>query len=80
MLGKYYYHEIIKKTVIAFGTVFNEIYIRHKESSGDSISEIKVPLSYGPIQKFLARIRQQAELNKPIQNFYINWKVNLIKM
>ena len=66
MLGKYYYHEIIKKTVIAFGTVFNEIYIRHKESSGDSISEIKVPLSYGPIQKFLARIRQQAELNKPI--------------
>jgi len=66
MLGKYYYHEIIKKTVIAFGTVFNEIYIRHKESSGDSISEIKVPLAYGPIQKFLARIRQQAELNKPI--------------
>ena len=66
MLGTYYYHEIIRKTVIAFGTVFNEIYIRHKDSSGDSISEMKVPLAYGPIQKFLARIQQQSELNKPI--------------
>jgi hypothetical protein len=66
MLGNYYYHEIIRRTVIAFGTLFNEIYIRHKDSSGDSISEMKVPLAYGPIQKFLARIEQQPELNKPI--------------
>jgi hypothetical protein len=66
MLGTYYYHEIIRRTVIAFGTVFNEIYVRHKDSSGDSISEMKVPLAYGPIQKFLARIQQQPELNKPI--------------
>ncbi|NBP55562.1 hypothetical protein EBU71_03295 [bacterium] len=65
-LGTYYYHEIIRRTVVAFGTVFNDIYIRHKDSSGDSISEIKVPLAYGPIQKFLARIEQQSELNKPI--------------
>jgi hypothetical protein len=66
MLGTYYYHEIIRRTVIAFGTLFNEIYIRHKDSSGDSISEMKVDLSYGPIQKFLARLQQQPELNKPI--------------
>jgi hypothetical protein len=66
MLGTYYYHQIIRKTVISFGTLFNEIYIRHKDSDGDSISEMKVPLAYGPIQKFLARIEQQPELNKPI--------------
>jgi hypothetical protein len=66
MLGTYYYHEIIRRTVIAFGTVFNDIYIRHKDSTGDSISEMKVALAYGPIQKFLARIQQQPELNKPI--------------
>lgn len=66
MLGTYYYHQIIRKTVISFGTLFNEIYIRHKDSGGDSISEMKVPLAYGPIQKFLARIEQQPELNKPI--------------
>jgi hypothetical protein len=28
---------------------------------------MKVPLGYGPMQKFLSRIEQQAELNKPIQ-------------
>lgn len=66
MLGTYYYHEIIRRTVIAFGTLFNDINIRHKDSTGDSISEMKVPLAYGPIQKFLARIEQQPELNKPI--------------
>jgi len=66
MLGTYFYHEIIRRTVIAFGTVFNDINVRHKDSSGDSISQIKVPLAYGPIQKFLARIEQQSELNKPI--------------
>lgn len=27
---------------------------------------MKVPLAYGPTQKFLARIEQQAELNKPV--------------
>jgi len=66
MLGTYFYHEIIRKTVIAFGTLFNDINIRHKDSSGNSISQIKVPLAYGPTQKFLARIEQQPELNKPI--------------
>jgi hypothetical protein len=66
MLGTYFYHEIIRRTVISFGTLFNDIYIRHKDSTGNSISEIKVPLAYGPTQKFLARIEQQAELNKPV--------------
>ena len=67
MLGTYYYHEIIRKTIISFGTVFNGISIRHKDSSGANFSEINVPLSYGPAQKFLARLEQQADLNKPVQ-------------
>ena len=67
MLGTYYYHEIIRKTIISFGTIFNDINIRHKDSSGGNYSEIKVPLSYGPAQKFLARLEQQADLNKAVQ-------------
>jgi hypothetical protein len=66
MLGTYFYHEIIRRTVIAFGTLFNDINVRHKNSSDQNISQIKVPLAYGPMQKFLARIEQQPELNKPI--------------
>ena len=67
MLGTYYYHEIIRKTIIAFGTCFNAIDIQHKDGAGDQYSELKVPLSYGPAQKFLARLEQQADLNKSVQ-------------
>ena len=67
MLGTYYYHQIIRKTIISFGTLFNAIYIRHDDKDGDTYSEMKVPLAYGPSQKFLARLEQQADLNKPVQ-------------
>tara|TARA_X000000950_G_scaffold284868_1_gene389009 strand:- start:443 stop:1501 length:1059 start_codon:yes stop_codon:yes gene_type:complete len=62
MLGTYYYNEIFRKTVVAFGTIFNNLDIRHQDSSGNVTSIIKVPLSYAPIQKFLARIEQQADI------------------
>ena len=64
MLGTYYYHEIIRKTVIGFGTLFNNINIRHKDGDGKSYSTMKVPLAYGPMQKFLARIQQQPNLER----------------
>lgn len=66
MLGQYYYHEIIRKTVISFGTLFNDIHVRHQDSTGKDISNIKVPISYGPKQKFLARLEQQPDLNKAV--------------
>jgi hypothetical protein len=62
MLGTYFYHEIFRKTVIAFGTIFNDIEIRHANSSNNTTSIIKVPLAYAPIQKFLARIEQQPDI------------------
>ena len=67
MLGTYYYHEIIRKTIISFGTLFNDLNIKHKDSSGGVVSQLKVPLAYGPTQKFLARLEQQANLDKPVQ-------------
>ena len=66
MLGTYFYHEILRKTVIGFGTLFNDINIRHRDASGTSFSNLKVPLAYGPIQKFLARIQQQPDLNREV--------------
>ena len=66
MLGTYFYHEIIRKTIVGFGTLFNDIYIRHLNKDGSIADETKVGLSYGPTQKFLAKIRQQEDLSKPI--------------
>lgn len=64
MLGTYYYHGIIRKIIIGFGTLFNNIDIVHTDQEGNQVSTLKVPIAYGPIQKFLARIEQQPDLNK----------------
>ena len=62
MLGTYSYHSIFRKTVVAFGTLFNNIEI-HKD---DQV--MKVPLAYGPKQKFLARLDQNPDpTNKRVQ-------------
>ena len=64
---EHFYYEAIRKTVIAFGTLFNNIYIKHKNKQGEIVSTLKVPFSYGPTQKFLARLEQSPNLSKPIQ-------------
>ena len=67
MLGQYYYHEILRKTIISFGTIFNDIHIRHRDGAGKETSDMRVPLAYGPMQKFLARLEQQPDLNRAVQ-------------
>ena len=64
---EYFYHEILRKTVIAFGTLFNNITIKHTNASDAVVSVIKVPLAYGPTQKFLARLEQSPNLSKSTQ-------------
>jgi hypothetical protein len=64
---EYFYHEIIRKTVVSFGTLFNGITIKHKDDAGNITSSVRVPLAYGPTQKFLARLEQVPNLNKPVQ-------------
>lgn len=64
---EYFYHEILRKTVISFGTLFNNIIIKKVGDDGKTNSVVKVPLAYGPTQKFLARLEQSPNLNKPIQ-------------
>ena len=64
MISNYFYHEIIRKSIIAFGTLFNDIQIKHKDNAGDDFSIITVPIAYGPIQKFLARLEQVPDLKR----------------
>jgi len=65
MLGAYTYNKVIRKCVISFGTLFNNIEVR-KETGGTTYQKMKVPLAYGPKQKFLARLEGQPELNKKV--------------
>jgi len=62
---EYFYNEIFRKTIISFGTLFNDLSIKHTDSDGNK-STTKVPLAYGPIGKFLARLEQSPNLNKSV--------------
>jgi len=68
MLEKFY-HSTIRKAVISFGNLFNDMYIDRKDSDGNLVQTIKVPLSYAPRQKFLARIDAipETDVKKDVQ-------------
>ena len=55
---EYFYNEILRRTIVSFGTLFNGITVKQTDST------IRVPLAYGPTQKFLARLEQAPDLNK----------------
>ena len=61
---EYFYNEILRRTIIAFGSLFNGMSITHTDSSDATVGVMRVPLAYGPTQKFLARLTQSPDLNK----------------
>ncbi len=83
MNGKYFYHQIFRKSIIAFGTLFNNIIVKRKKPgvdrpTGKSLESYKVPIQYGPYQKYLALIeaepsdaRQQTQISLPRISFEI---------
>ena len=58
-MGEYFYHEIFKRTVVGFGNLFKDIHIQKVDRKANVINDMKVPIAYGPTQKFLARLTQQ---------------------
>ncbi len=81
MLTQYYYHQIFRKSIIAFGTIFNNILVKRKNpdrKAKESLESYKVPIVYGPYQKFLAMIeaeprpeRQSMQISLPRISFEI---------
>lgn len=60
-----YYHGIIRKTIVAFGRLFSDIYIDRKQGdsvSGTTIQRLQIPLAYAPKEKWLVRLEQDPDL------------------
>jgi len=57
-----YYNESIRKMVTAFGALFNSIYITRNNESNQISEKIRVPLVYGPKEKFIYRIKTEAQI------------------
>ena len=66
MLGQQFYHETIRKVVVSFGTIFNDIHLVRKDNDGNVTQTMKVPLAYGPRQKFLVRLNDDPDLGKQV--------------
>ena len=81
MLGRYHYHQIFRKSIIAFGTLFNNIIVKRKIRDAKGKTELeafKAPIQYGPYQKYLAIIaaeptpeRQSMQITLPRMSFEI---------
>ena len=64
MFGNYFYNKNIRNIVILFGTVFNDISVKRTNASNVVLEEIKVPIAYGPAEKFLVRLRETTDISK----------------
>ena len=64
MFGDYFYNQTMRRMTIAFGQIFNNIQIKRRNSSGQVVQSIKVPLAYAPKEKFLTRLEQQPNLDQ----------------
>ena len=64
MLGTHFYNKSTNKVIVAFGTIFNNIKLKTEDPNGSVVTVQKVPLAYGPKQKFLARLEQNNQNRK----------------
>jgi hypothetical protein len=57
-----YYNRSLKKLVVAFGSIFNEIYLSRYDSNNTAFEKIRVPLTYGPKEKFVRRLTEASSI------------------
>jgi len=51
----YFYNNNIRKTVVAFGSLFNNIHVEHTDPDGGNNLRIRVPITYASQEKFIQR-------------------------
>jgi hypothetical protein len=63
--GTYFYFQIIKKMVIVFGSIFNDMVVERVDKDGNETANIRVPISYAAKDKMLARLNADPDLDRP---------------
>jgi hypothetical protein len=78
MLGNaHFYNRTIRKIVVAFGTLFNDINIVRYTQAGVAKEIFKVPLSYGAKEKYLTLIASDPNLTRSIATIVPRISFNL---
>ena len=66
MFGHNFYFGSIRKYVALFGSLFNDIYIDREDATHTAVQTLKVPISYGPKDRYLTRLRENPDLQRQI--------------
>ena len=66
MFGRTWRHRTLRKYIIYFGTLFDNVYLTRENSEGETVTTMKVPLNYGPKEKYLARLEGNPDLQRPL--------------
>tara|TARA_R110002153_G_scaffold191796_1_gene345142 strand:+ start:2013 stop:2810 length:798 start_codon:yes stop_codon:yes gene_type:complete len=66
MFGNTFYHGTLRKYVVVFGNMFNGVYVQRFNSNNERIQTLKVPIAYGPKEKFLVRLAQDPNLDQDV--------------
>ena len=59
----FFYNQSLRKLVVAFGSLFNEIFVVRENADGTENQRIRVPIAYGPKEKFTRRIEEQSGIS-----------------
>ena len=63
MFQSHFYHETIRNTVVAFGTLFDDIKVQKLNADGTERISIQVPLAYAAREKYIQRLKEDSRLN-----------------
>ena len=63
---QYFYNESIRKTTLAFGGLFDEIFLAKKLSNG-STEKIRVPITYSGKEKFVRRLTEASSISNNVK-------------
>lgn len=61
MIGTHFQHDLIRKYVSIFGTLFNDVRIARSDGENEKEQYFTVPISYGPREKYWAMIKQKPD-------------------
>ena len=66
MFGSQFYNQSLRKYIVMFGNMFNDVVVQRLNNAGDTIQSIAVPIAYGPKEKFLVRLTSDPDLDRQI--------------
>lgn len=64
IFGHDFYHGTLRRYIIMFGNIFNEIQVERYDSNGSVIQNVNVPIEYGPKQKFIRRVTTDPQIGR----------------